>query len=285
MIGIFDSGLGGLTVLRRVRRQLPDEELLYFADQAHVPYGDKSVEELRAYLEQCIAYLTACEVDAIVMGCNTSCAVAARFGYPSTNVPILDLIETAAQVVAASGARRVGVLATAATVRSGAYADAIRRLAPEIHVQEVAAPALVPLVEAGHREGSEVRSAVAQACSRFERPLDAIVLACTHYPLLDAIFAEVLGDEILRIDPSEAQARRTVAFARTLPNDRRSRAQRPGRTRYVTSGNLAAFRENLAAILGPSDDVEQAEEESDGDQSEGNAGDHLSDRVSFEIHT
>jgi glutamate racemase len=249
MLGIFDSGLGGLTVLRHVREQLPNEDLVYFADQAHVPYGDKSAEELRGYLKRCTAYLEGEGVDAIVMGCNTSCAIAAQFGYPPARVPILDLIDAAAQAVVESGATRVGVLATAATVRSGAYGNAIRRLAPHVTVEEVAAPALVPLVEAGLRSGPRVRAAVAEACARFQEELDVIVLACTHYPLLDAEFAEVLGSSVLRLDPSIAQAERAVAFVRSGGARKGS-----GSTRYVTSGDLAAFRVNVSEIIGAPDD-------------------------------
>jgi len=285
VLGIFDSGLGGLTVARHVREQLPDEDLLYFADQAHVPYGDKSVDELRGYLQANIAYLQAQGVEAIVMGCNTSCAIAAQFGYPAAGVPILDLIEAAAQAVAQSGARRVGVIATSATVRTGAYGAAIARLAPRAVVQEVAAPALVPLVESGHRSGPLARAAVAQACSAFAGPLDALVLACTHYPLLDAEFAAVLGAATQRIDPSVAQAQRAVVFVQEQLAQRRAHRVGTGRTRYVTSGDLHAFRENLREIVGASDDVEEAEEDVHRGEAEQRPGNDLQSRVSFEIHT
>jgi glutamate racemase len=260
LLGIFDSGLGGLSVLRRVRARLPAEDLVYLADQAHVPYGDRSVEELRRYLVRNVAYLDACGVDAIVMGCNTSCAIAAREGWPVARVPILDLIEAAAAAVVASGARRVGVLATSATARSGAYGNAIRRLDPGISVEEVAAPALVPLVEAGCLSGDVARAAVENACAPFRAPLDALVLACTHFPFLDSHFAAVLGPDTLRIDPSAAQAERAVAFA-TL---RGAREAETGRTRYVTTGALEPFRAALpafAGVLGPHDGVERSDPE------------------------
>jgi glutamate racemase len=280
MLGIFDSGLGGLTVLRHVREQLPNEDLVYFADQAHMPYGDKDVEVLRTYLASSVRYLEGRGVDAIVMGCNTSCAIAAQFGYPPVHVPILDLIHTAAQEVVASGAVRVGVLATAVTVRSGAYGRAVRRLASHIAVQEVAAPALVPLVEAGQRSGPVVRAAVREACGHFQGELDAVVFACTHYPLLDEEFEAVLGRGMLRIDPSVAQARRAVAFVRD-----RDMHGGTGRTSYCTSGDLAVFRANLTAILGPSDNVQQAEKYADGSDAQERSGEDLRDGVRFEIHT
>jgi glutamate racemase len=238
--------LGGLTVLRRVRAALPAADFVYLADQAHVPYGDRSEDDLTRLLRANLAILEAEHVDAIVMGCNTSCAVAARRGWPPARVPVLDLIEAAAQAVARAGARRVGVLATAATARSGAYGDAIRRLAPETSVQEVAAPKLVPLVERGLCDGTEIAAAVAEARAAFTLPLDALVLACTHYPLLDAAIGAAFGD-VPRIDPALAQAERAIAWAAAYGAIDTGRG---GRVRYVTTGALAPFRTALDAIVG-----------------------------------
>jgi glutamate racemase len=254
-LGIFDSGLGGLTVLRRVRALLPNEDLLYFADQRHVPYGDRPVEELRGLLAANVAYFDAQGVDAIVMGCNTSCAIAARFGWPRTRARILDLIDAAADAVWATGARRVGVLATSATARSGAYGDALRKRDGGIEVREVGAPALVPLVESGIVSGPV---ALAAACADLGPDLDAVVLACTHYPLLDALFAQVLGSGVLRIDPADAQAARAAAWTRA--NAAPNATPRSGRARFVTNGAPAAFRaaiEAFSGTLGEHDVVEQ----------------------------
>jgi glutamate racemase len=248
LIGIFDSGLGGLTVARRVRGLAPNVDMLYFADQRHVPYGDRDAADLRRLLTANVAYLVDEGADAIVMGCNTSCAIAARHGWPASPVPIMDLIAVAAEHVARIGARNVGVIATAATARSGAYAAAITARSPGTFVREVAAPALVPLVEAGIVAGPVARAAVAAVCRAFTEPLDAVVLACTHYPLLDAEFAAVLGDGVERIDPAVAQADHAVAWLRETFGVVSSRA---GRTRYVTSGSLDAFGAGLAAVVGP----------------------------------
>jgi glutamate racemase len=222
--------LGGLTVLRGVRARLPTEDIVFLADQAHVPYGDRSTDELRGYLHENVAFLDEQGVEAIVMGCNTSCAIAARFGMPPARAAVLDLIEAAAGGVAASGARRVGVV-----------------------VQEIAAPALVPLVEAGTLEGPVARDAVAAACAQFEGPLDAVVLACTHFPFLDEHFAAVLGASVVRLDPAVAQSERAVAFALERgPNGE------TGRTSYLTTGPLEPFRlaiERLRGPLGASDSI------------------------------
>jgi len=241
VLGIFDSGLGGLTVLRRIRERLPSEDLLYFADQANVPYGDRDPDELVRLLSHNVAYLEARGVDAIVMGCNTSCAIAASRGWPASTVPILDLIAAAADDVAASGARRVGVVGTLATVRSGAYGVAIGRRDASITVREVAAPELVPLVESGLLDGPIVRRAVADVCAQFSGPLDALILACTHYPLLDSHFAAALGD-VRRIDPAQAQSRRAAALA-AHTNTRGN-----GHTEYVTTGPLEPYRRAVRAL-------------------------------------
>jgi glutamate racemase len=274
-LGIFDSGLGGLTVLRRLRVLVPGADLVYFADQRHMPYGDRADDDLLRLLAANLAYLTANGADAVVVGCNTSCAMAARYGWPATPIPVFDLIAAAAGAVAASGAQTVGVLATAATTRTGAYGDAIRALAPHVTVREAGAPALVPLVEAGVLDGPRAERAVAQACAPLGAGLDALVLACTHYPLLDAVFARVLGPHVLRLDPAEAQAARAAAWVQERLPARRGR----GTTRYVTSGNLAAFRAAVSAIAGPLDEMENVEEQQDGERAEPGADEDLRDRV------
>ena len=245
MIGLFDSGLGGLTVVRRVRERLPEADLLFFADQAHVPYGERTPEDLHHLLQVNLEWLDAHELDAIVMGCNTSCAIADIYGWPKTSATVFDLIESAVLAVQASGARRVGVVATAATVRSGAYGRRIRAAVAGAEVVEVPAPALVPLVEAGKIDSAETRAAVADVCAGLPAGLDAVVLACTHYPVLDAHFAAVLGEGVVRIDPAFVQADRVAAHldeARTLES---------GSTEYVTNGDRELFRENVVRLMGP----------------------------------
>jgi glutamate racemase len=160
VIGIFDSGLGGLSVVRRVRERWPQHDLLFFADQAHVPYGERTPDDLARLLRENIAWLNAAGVSSIVMGCNTSCAIAQQSGWPESEAPILDLIESAGIAVERSGAKRVGVVATTATVTSGAYTRTIQLRIPGVEVVEIAAPALVPLVEAGKAGTEEAHRAV-----------------------------------------------------------------------------------------------------------------------------
>lgn len=253
MLGLFDSGLGGLTVLRHVRALVPNEDLVYLADQANVPYGDKPPEALERLTRENVAMLEVAEVDAIVMGCNTTCAVAAKRGWPASRVPILDLIEAAADAVVATGARRIGVLATNATATSGAYGAAIRKRTPEAIVYEVGAPALVPLVEAGTLAGPVARAAVAEALAPLAAPIDTLVLACTHFPLLEAHFAALLPTGVRVLDPAVAQAARAAEFVRARGGERGR-----GTTRFLTTGSLAPFRHALAetfAVSRPGDTV------------------------------
>jgi glutamate racemase len=245
VIGLFDSGLGGLTVVRRVRERLPAADLLFLADQAHVPYGDRTHEDLLRLLHINLAWLDGQGVDAIAMACNTSCAIAERYGWPQTRATILDLIESAAIAVERGGWRKVGVVATAATVGAGSYGRTLRARIPGIDVVEIPAPALVPLVEAGKTEGEEPRAAVAQVCDGLPIDLEALVFGCTHYPVLEQHFAAELGSNVAFVDPAMVQAERAAALI-----GERSGA---GKTRYVTNADAALFHENIARITGEAD--------------------------------
>ncbi len=225
---------------------MPFEDIVYLADQAHVPYGDRSSADLERLLAENVRFLESHAVDAIVMGCNTSCAVAAERGWPPSAATFLDIIAAAAEDVAASGVSRIGVVATAATVNSGAYGRAIRVLVPRASVREVGAPRLVPLVEAGTTTGPVARAAVEEACETLPPEVEAVVLACTHYPLLDAEFAAVLGPHVRRFDPAFAQARRAYEYVSERGGERGS-----GATLFATTGDLAPYRTAVERVLGP----------------------------------
>ena len=242
MIGLFDSGLGGLTVLARVREHLPAVDIAFFADQAHVPYGDRTHDDLLRLLRANLAWFDECGVDAIVMACNTSCAIAERYGWPHSRAPVIDLIDSAAIAVERGGFLRVGVVATAATVGAGSYGRTLRARIPGIDAVEVPAPALVPLVEAGRIAGDEPRAAVAEVCSHLPLDLDALVFGCTHYPVLEAHFRAVLGDDIAFVDPALVQAERAGELLGDRANGR-------GETTYVTSGDEASFKANVARMM------------------------------------
>jgi glutamate racemase len=243
MLGLYDSGLGGLTVLAALRAAGIDQDVVYFADQAHVPYGDRSDAQLYGFLEENFRLLEAHRADAVVMACNTSCAVAARRGgFPRSRLPVLDLIANAAAALRETRLRRIAVFATAATVRSGAYRTAIAAQAPHVEIVEIAAPALVPLVEQGHAATDRAYEAVREVCRALPPGVEAIVYGCTHYPLLDTHFARLLETDVARIDPAVTQAAAAAALVRRL-------ALPPGGgvTHYLTNGDLATFEANVRA--------------------------------------
>lgn len=244
MIGLFDSGLGGLTVIRRVRERLPDVDLLYYADQAHVPYGGRTPDDLFALLQNNLAWLDERGVEAIVMACNTSCAIADVYGWPTTRAEVFDLLDSATIALQRSGARRIGIVATEATVRSGAYGRRVRKAIHESEVWEVPAPELVPLVEAGQHSGPAARDAVARACAALPPDLDAVVYGCTHYPVLEQHFRAALNDRVDLIDPAFVQATRLADF---LALDETQAGS--GTTRYVTSGDAQRFRASVVQIM------------------------------------
>lgn len=203
-IGVFDSGLGGLTVAGELLRRLPDESIIYFADTAHVPYGERPLEEIKGFAAGITSFLIEKGAKAVVMACNMSSAVAlpaARAAHP--NVPILGVIEPGSRAAVASGGRMIGVLATTGTVNNSAYTRTIGSLGPDIEVVEQACPAFVPLVESGRADTEEAEV----AARRYTEPLLAagattIVLGCTHYPFLRKAISIAAPDALI-IDPAE----------------------------------------------------------------------------------
>jgi len=213
-IGVFDSGLGGLTALRELRRLLPGEEFIYFGDTARVPYGSKGKETLVRYAREDMAFLNTFRPKAMVVACGTVSANALPELQADSEIPIFGVIEPAAQAaVAATRTGRVGVIATAASIRSGAYERAIGAIDPDVEVLPLACPLFVPLVENGRfRPGDRVVELVAQ---EYLNPLrgagvDTLVLGCTHYPLLREVIAQTMGDQVTLVDVGAACAAQTV---------------------------------------------------------------------------
>lgn len=193
-IGIFDSGVGGLTVLAHVRAALPGEDLIYLGDTARVPYGSRGADTIRRYARNVVAHLVDQGCKAIVVACNTASAWAIDDLRARFSVPIIDVIEPVARAVAQSGARSVAVLATRGTVSSGAYSRALQRLAPATRIEAIACPLFVPLAEEGLTDGAIPRS----VAELYLTPAaaggawDAVILGCTHYPLLSRTIGQVV---------------------------------------------------------------------------------------------
>lgn len=208
-IGVFDSGVGGLTVVRQIEAHLPNESVIYLGDTARVPYGTKSPETVLRYAETCARILLDRDIKLLVVACNTASAFALDALRERLDVPVLGVIEPGAQAAARSTRNgRVGVIGTAGTIASGRYADALHRINPDISVFSQACPLFVPLAEEGWTTG-DVPEAVA---ARYLAPLldkgiDTLVLGCTHYPLLKDVIACAAGKTVTLLDSADETAR------------------------------------------------------------------------------
>jgi len=240
-VGLFDSGVGGLTVAREVFRILPGESIIYFGDTAHVPYGPRQKEELIRFAREIISFLIAAGVKYIIFACGTNSSLTLPLIRRDYDVPMIGLVEPGArEAVQATRNRRIGLIATEATVKSGAYQRAVKRLTPESEVFAQAAPRLVPLVEAGLSAGEEARRAVfAYARPLKEAGIDTLILGCTHYPFLTPHFREYFGPDVRLVDPAAATVREAQREMERLGliND----AAGAPRHSYYVSGDPAGF--------------------------------------------
>lgn len=208
IIGIFDSGIGGVTVADAIYRVLPDEDVVYLGDTARVPYGNKSQATVTRFTHECIEYLlNRFPIKLMIIACNTASAVALPF-LPDLGVPMLGVIEPGARAAAAASLkRRVGVIGTRTTVGSGAYPTAIRKIAPDITAFPVACPLFVPLAEEGWGDTDVAVLAAHRYLSGLrDADVDVVVLGCTHYPILKKTIAQTVGDGIKLVDSAEETA-------------------------------------------------------------------------------
>ena len=281
-IGVFDSGVGGLTVLREIVRRTPAESTLYLGDNARAPYGVRSDEEVLAFSIQSLDLLAERDVKAIVVACNTSTAVAIGALRRRYDLPILGVIRPGASAAAlATRNRRVGVIATPATIRSHAYFAAIKDENPAVEIYEHATPTLVPLVEAGELSGPVAEAVVAEALapllgeldaagdSIFPRPagasIDTLLLGCTHYPLLRPIIEARVGDRVAIVDSATATASALAELLSVngLEADSVHGVGSPAAGavhRQLTTGDAASFHALASRLFGTAfPEVEQVE--------------------------
>ncbi len=251
-IAVFDSGIGGLTVVRELRRRLPSRHLVYFGDTARVPYGTKSAETVRRFTEEIVRFLLRLDPCCIVAACNTASAVAVPALSARCDVPLLSVVMPGARdaAAAANDGEVVAVIATTATITSNAYRNAISQLNPRLAVVQKACPLFVPLVEEGHTDDDPmVRVSVQQYLEPVRRLRPAVVvLGCTHYPMLKNAIGEFLGPHATLIDSAQSTARcveRLVAGQPTL-----SRSGDPGRLLCYVSDNPQQFQSLGSRILG-----------------------------------
>ncbi|MCF6178168.1 MAG: glutamate racemase [Geopsychrobacter sp.] len=210
-IGIFDSGVGGLTVCRELIQRLPAERFYYLGDTARVPYGTKSSEAVCQYATEAADFLCAQGIKLLVVACNTASAVALTELRETLNIPVIGVLEPGARAAVATGARRIGVIGTEGTIGSGSYEKALDRLAPDLAVFTAACPLFVPLVEEGWREHSVARQVAAEYLAPLlAREIDALVLGCTHYPLLETAIRSIVGSEMPLVDSAASTAAEIV---------------------------------------------------------------------------
>jgi len=210
-IGVFDSGIGGLSILREIHTLLPGIDILYFADQEHVPYGPRSMQEVRTFSEEISRYLIHQGVKCIVVACNTASAAALhhlRFTFPGT--PFVGMEPAVKPAASTSQTRIVGVLATPATFQGELFASVVERFAQDVKVIEQTLPGLVEQIELGRLSHPKTRTMLSEAIlPLIDQGVDTLVLACTHYPLVLHLIREIAGPNIQVIDPAPAIARQT----------------------------------------------------------------------------
>jgi glutamate racemase len=249
-IGIFDSGIGGLTVVRQLMRRLPAEDILYFGDSARVPYGTKSPETVTRFSIENARFLVRREIKFLIVACNTASAMSLPVLRQRFEVPMIGVIEPGARAaVAATRNRRVGVIGTIGTIRSGAYRERIAALDPSCSLFESACPLFVPLAEEGWTDGPVVEQIARIYLDPLrESGIDTLILGCTHYPLLKEAIARATGPDVVLVDTAEETVRlvREELSARGLLRS----TEREGARRFYLSDIPAQFRVVGGRFLG-----------------------------------
>jgi glutamate racemase len=252
-IGVFDSGVGGLSVLRAIHRSHPAEAVLYFADQAHVPYGPRSLAEVRSFSQEITRYLLSLGAKLIVVACNTASAAALEFlrrTFPHT--PFVGMEPAVKPAAESTHTGKVGVLATPATFQGELYASVIERFASGVEVLQDTCPGLVEEIEAGRLDGGETHAILEEALRpMLEQGIDTIVLGCTHYPFVIPLIQEIAGPQVRVIDPAPAIARQVgrlleAHHLRAAPVATRA----PAPVRFLTSADPARLQARLPHLWG-----------------------------------
>lgn len=256
-IGVFDSGVGGLSVLKEIRIQMPTESVLYFADQGHVPYGPRGLDEVKTFSEQITRFLLGLGAKLIVVACNTASAAALqhlRQTFPAISfVGMEPAIKPAAESTL-SGV--VGVLATPATFQGALYASVVERFASGVTILQDTCPGLVEQIENGELDSSTTRGILENALRpMMQKNIDTVVLGCTHYPFVIPLIRQIVGPEVRVIDPAPAVARQAAKLLNMAGFQNQDRHS--GFLRYFTSGEAARLAMHLPILLGEAGEVQQ----------------------------
>ncbi len=252
-IGVFDSGVGGLTVAREIMRQLPEERIVYFGDTARLPYGSKSKDTVIRFSEQIIRFLRTKDVKAIVVACNTASSFALDAVRKTEDIPIIGVINAGARAAeAATKNGKIGVIGTEGTIQSGTYAQAIMDMKPNAEVFGKACPLFVPLVEEGLLHDSVTDEIASRYLAELKsKYIDTLVLGCTHYPLLRSTIGRLMGDDVTLVNPAYETAVQLKTLLQTMEMNCDEGRNLPVEEKYqfFVSDMADKFRAFATAIL------------------------------------
>jgi glutamate racemase len=258
-IGVFDSGVGGISVLRAIRAQMPEESVIYFADQQHVPYGSRSMEQIQNFSESITRFLLQQDTKIIVVACNTASAAALKYlrqKFPDAQfVGMEPAVKPAAEHTQTG---KVGVLATPATFQGALYASVVERFANGVELFQSTCPGLVQQIEQGNLDGRETRRVLEVALlPMLEKSIDTIVLGCTHYPFVIPLIQQIVGANVRVIDPAPAVAKQTgrLLEARGMKNE----SELKGKIKFYTSGDPDVLNSLLPMLFGELGEVQRVE--------------------------
>ena len=250
-IGIFDSGVGGLSVLREIRKQMPEESIIYFGDQGHVPYGPRALQQVRDFSEGITQYLLDKEVKLIVVACNAASAAALTYLRETfSNISFVGMEPAVKPAAEHTETGVVGILATPATFQGKLYASVVERFAADVKLLQSTCPGLVQQIELGELDSPKTRAILEAALwPMLEQDIDTVVLGCTHYPFVIPVIQQIVGEKIRVIDPAPAVARQA---GRLLEADglKKPRAGGCGELQFFTSGEANTLQALLPKLIG-----------------------------------
>jgi glutamate racemase len=255
-IGVFDSGVGGLSVLREVRALMPNENIIYFGDQGHVPYGPRPMEQIQDFSEGITRFLLAQQAKIIVVACNTASAAALTYlrqTFPDVQfVGMEPAVKPAAEKTQTG---KVGVLATPATFQGALYASVVERFANGVELFQNTCSGLVQQIEMGNLDGDETRKILENALHpMLEKNIDTVVLGCTHYPFVIPLIEKIVGEKVRVIDPAPAVAKQVKRLLEA--GGMLNQSGRVGMVRFITSGEVESVKSALRLLLGIDDEVD-----------------------------
>ena len=250
-IGVFDSGLGGLTMVKKLKELLPAEDVVYLGDTGRVPYGSRSKETITRYAHQDAAFLTKYDIKTMVVACNTVCSVALTSLMSKHEMPIYGVIDAPAKVAAEKTKNgKIGIIGTVATISGGKYEAALRKLNPELKIYSVSCPLFVPLVEEGwtSSEDDAALSIAARYLDELKKAeIDTLILGCTHYPLLRDVISKTMGENVTLIDSGAETAKYVAEKLKesNMLNDENNK----GSIRYFVTDSIQGFSKPASAFL------------------------------------